>query len=321
MKYDLTSYNGRISYLSSLNNADKYLEIGVWGGDTFFPIKIPIKVAVDPCFVFNPEERKKNGTYFFQIESDEFFKKLDSGKLNLQNDGLNEKIKFDVIFIDGYHTFEQSYRDFKNSLKYSHERTLWLIDDTVPPDIYSSLPNPIISRYKRKLAGLEGGDWMGDVYKTIFAIHDTFPEISYCTLMGGNPQTVLWKTPSNKRKPYFASQSVIENLTYYDMIQHAKILMPIDEEHMVKYVYKIVNPELEAAIDSWKKVITKPHFRNISPNVSLVDLFIIFLQESLFFRAYIKFRDEGFEGGMHSVKRKLRGKNVFKRLFIQRNGS
>jgi hypothetical protein len=312
MLKDLKSYVGRISYLSSLNNANNYLEIGVWGGDTFFPVKIPIKVAVDPSFVFNPEEYKKSGTYFFQIESDEFFKKLDCGEINLKAYGSHEKIKFDIIFIDGYHTFEQSFKDFKNSLQYSHEKTLWLIDDTVPPDIYSSLPNPIISRYKRKLAGLAGGDWMGDVYKTIFAIHDNFPEISYCTLMGGNPQTVLWKTPFNKRKPYFKKQSEIDTLTYYDMIQHAKILMPVSDEQLEKLVFKIVNPEIVAASDSWKKVITKPHFRNITPNVSLVDLMIIYVQESLFYRAYIKFRDEGFEVCLHSIKRKLSQLTIFR---------
>lgn len=37
MHNDFTSYNGRISYLSGLNNADKYLEIGVWGGEYLFP--------------------------------------------------------------------------------------------------------------------------------------------------------------------------------------------------------------------------------------------------------------------------------------------
>jgi hypothetical protein len=282
-------------------------------GTHSFPLRFPLRLQWILAFYLTLKSRKKKGTYFFQIKSDEFFKKLDCGEINLQADGANEKIKFDIIFIDGYHTFEQSYRDFKNSLKYSHERTLWLIDDTVPPDIYSSLPNPVISRYKRKLAGLVGGDWMGDVYKTIYAIHDNFPEISYCTLTGGNPQTVLWKTPSNKRRPYFASQSEINNLTYYDMIQHAKILMPVNEDQLANLVYQAVNPEIEAAIDSWKKVITKPHFRNTSPNVSLVDLFIIFLQESLFYRAYLKFRDEGFAGGLISVKRKFREKSIFKR--------
>lgn len=312
MQNDFTSYIGRIKYLSVLNDAKTYLEIGVWGGSTFFPVQIPIKVAVDPCFEFNANENKKEGTYFFEITSDKFFEKMDTCDLTFVENSSNEKIKFDVIFIDGYHTFEQSYNDFKNSLKYSHERTLWLIDDTVPPDIYSSIPNPVISRYKRKLAGLDGGDWMGDVYKTIFAIHDNFPEISYCTLIGGNPQTVLWKTSTNKRKPYFSSQSEINKLTYYDMIKHAKILMPIEDDQLPNFVYKAINPELEAAIDSWKKVITKPHFRNTSPNVSLVDLLIIFFQESIFIRAYKKFRDEGFDGGLVSIKRKLREINIFK---------
>jgi len=56
MKTDLTSYNGRISFLSGLNNAAKYLEIGVSSGSTFFSVDIPFKVGVDPGFLFEPSD-------------------------------------------------------------------------------------------------------------------------------------------------------------------------------------------------------------------------------------------------------------------------
>jgi hypothetical protein len=88
--------------------------------------------------------------------------------------------------------------------------------------------------------------------------------------------------------------------------------MPVKNNAMPDLITQIYPWKIQT-IDSWKKVITKPHFRNTSPNVSLVDLFIIFLQESLFYRAYLKFRDEGFAGGLISVKRKFREKSIFKR--------
>ena len=305
MQIDLTSYNGRISFLGSLTNAQNYLEIGVWSGSTFFPVQIPIKVAVDPCFVFNPEEHKKDGSYFFQITSDEFFKKLDSGELSLPADGINEKIKFDVIFIDGYHTFEQSFKDFENSLRYSHDKTLWLIDDTVPSDAYSALPDPAISRYKRKLAGLERGDWHGDVFKTVFAIHDRYPEISYCTLMGANPQTVLWRAPKSGRDPVFSSLSEIKKMTYYDMIRHGRLMMPVPDESLPDQLFRTIDPRNDAAIDSWRRVITQPNFRNLSPVITLADRIIVSCRESVAARAYKKLTSEGLSAVLRAIRNRL----------------
>lgn len=306
MLHDFTSYNGRISYLSSLNHAQRYLEIGVWNGSTFFPVQIPIKVAVDPCFVFNPVEHKKDGSYFLQITSDEFFEKLDRGELSLGADYATEEVKFDVIFIDGYHTFEQSFKDFENSLRYSHERTLWLIDDTIPSDAYSALPDPAVSRYKRKLAGLERGDWHGDVFKTVFAIHDRHPEISYCTLMGANPQTVLWRAPKSGRTPVFSSLSEIKNTNYYDMIRHGKLMMPVSDEALPDQLFRSFDPVNDAAAESWKLVITQPNFRDLSPGVTLADRFIVSCKESVLARAYRKLATDGLGSVLTAIRNRLR---------------
>jgi hypothetical protein len=302
---DLLSYNGRIAYLSSLNSAKKYLEIGVWGGSTFFSVEIPFKVAVDPCFVFDPNDYTKEGSHFYQVTSDKFFRELDQGRLLVDAEAPREAIKFDIIFIDGHHTFEQSFKDFENSLRYAHQRTLWLIDDTVPSDAYSAIPSPAMSRYKRRLAGLERGDWHGDVFKTIFAIHDLHPEISYCTLMGSNPQTVLWMAPRSNRSPYFSSVSEIIKSTYYDMIRHGKLLMPICGEDIPQYIFKTIDPIKDAHNDSWKQVITQPNFRNLSPEVSLADQFIVYCQESVASRAYRRLIKDGPGGLASAINRKI----------------
>jgi len=306
MRNDFTSYNGRISYLSGLNEAKTYLEIGVWGGSTFFPVKIPIKIAVDPCFVFDAAEHKKAGTYFLEITSDDFFKRLDRGDLSFVEDQSTEKVKFDIIFIDGYHTFEQSLRDFENSLRFSHEKTLWLIDDTVPSDAYSALPNPEVSRYKRRLAGLERGDWHGDVFKTVFAIHDNHPEVSYCTLMGGNPQTVLWRAPKSRRTPVFSSISEINKTSFYDMIQHGKLMMPVSDESLSNYIFRSIDPTKDASEDSWKQVITAPNFRKLSREVTMADRLVVSCQESVPARACRKLITEGLGAVLRAIKSKLR---------------
>ncbi|HET7247078.1 MAG TPA: class I SAM-dependent methyltransferase [Streptosporangiaceae bacterium] len=48
-------------------------------------------------------------TIFAEMTSDEFFAGLPTGKT------------YDLIFIDGLHTFEQAYRDLCNAIVHSHD--------------------------------------------------------------------------------------------------------------------------------------------------------------------------------------------------------
>ena len=83
------NFYNRISFIQkAISNFDqkfcKYLEIGTYQNETFNTIPLPIKnkFGVDPISGGN-----------IKLSSDAFFKK--------------NKIKFDVIFIDGLHTYEQ----------------------------------------------------------------------------------------------------------------------------------------------------------------------------------------------------------------------
>ena len=38
----------------------------------------------------------------------------------------------DLVYLDGLHTFEQTYRDLCNTLMHAHPATVILVDDTVP---------------------------------------------------------------------------------------------------------------------------------------------------------------------------------------------
>ena len=67
-------------------------------------------------------------TVFHEVASDAYFAPAARG--------------FDIVFLDGLHVFAQTFRDFCNTLLVTHERSLILIDDTVPDDIYSSWPHP-----------------------------------------------------------------------------------------------------------------------------------------------------------------------------------
>lgn len=247
MNFDLSASVGRIRYLASLRHARKYLEIGVRDGATFFAVPLPLKVGVDPAFTFDPTEQEVSGTRFFPLPSSLFFHKLKKRQVEVwgpekEGETMEDRPRFDIIFIDGLHTFEQSYKDFTDSLEFAHENTLWLFDDTVTCDKYSAIPNEEESLRLRKEAGCPGSPWHGDVYKTVMAIHDFHQEYSYCTLMGGNPQTVVWKAERSARNPLFGSLQTIARMRYCDLLTYHVVLMPVEDDQLPRLVGKCLSP-------------------------------------------------------------------------------
>jgi hypothetical protein len=97
--------------------AKYYLEIGVFDGRCFMEIRAPYKVAVDPAmkitFRYKLHAIRKRienirNRYYHQT-SDAFFQDLAK---------LNSPKKFDVIFIDGLHTYHQTFTDIINALQF-----------------------------------------------------------------------------------------------------------------------------------------------------------------------------------------------------------
>lgn len=221
----------RINSLARAANAKSYLEIGVSRGATFFAVEIPRRVGVDPAFRFDARAKATGDTRLFEMTSDDWFVAHSRGET------------FDVIFLDGLHTFEQTFRDFCNSLAVAHDRTVWVIDDTVPSDIYSAWPDQKEAATVRResfarlsdnvtINGKLKGGWHGDVFKVVFAIHDFFPTLSYCTIMtGGNPQTLVWRTPRTAFAPLFNSLEAISRLTFFDFRRRFdEAMQAVDEE-------------------------------------------------------------------------------------------
>jgi hypothetical protein len=202
----------RIRRIAKLIDATSYLEIGVNRGATFNALQFERKVAVDPNFLFEVSEFRKEGVEFHAMESDRYF--TDHGASR----------KFDIIFIDGLHTFQQTFRDFCNSLCCSHDRTVWLIDDVFPSDVYSAWQNQREAIEFRRRAGGGGIKWHGDVFKVLFVIHDYFPLLSYITLREGNAQSIVWKSPRDGFSRAFAGLEAIERLGYFDLLRKTELL-------------------------------------------------------------------------------------------------
>ena len=94
-----------------------YLEIGCFDNKTFdsVPLSLKKKIGVDPL---------RGGTH--RMTSDNFF--------------LNNKEKFDVIFIDGLHSYEQCSKDCINSMKFLDKNGIIILHDMLPRSKTEELP-------------------------------------------------------------------------------------------------------------------------------------------------------------------------------------
>lgn len=122
-----------LNYISNEFSYSKYLEIGVCKREhNINHITCPNKIGVDP---------DGNSGADFVITSDEFFK--------------GNKEKFDLIFIDGLHEWEQVLRDVKNSLDALNENGTIVLHDCNP----TSQQMQLVPRVQ--------SEWTGDVWRAI----------------------------------------------------------------------------------------------------------------------------------------------------------
>ena len=158
----------------------EYLEIGIFEGLTFANVKIRHRVGVDPRPLFDLRYPPRGGDVEV-LTSDAYFASLAAN------------VRFDVAFIDGLHTAEQTYRDIINTFAHVPSGPV-LIDDTVPLDEISAIPDQQESYRARAAAGLEGRQWHGDVWRTIVLLERHHPELDWRTTDDrGNPQTLVWR--------------------------------------------------------------------------------------------------------------------------------
>jgi hypothetical protein len=170
-----------------LYEAPSYLEIGVQTGFTFHPLKAARKVAVDIEYAFDLDAARAavagQDVHFHTCPSDDYFHRIAGDD------------QFDVIFIDGLHSFEQTLRDLLNAIGHLRDGGTIVIDDVIPHTYAASLPTQAQSNAFRAARGIQKIDWMGDVYRLVFFLRDYLPGFSFATLVENHGQTVLWRQP------------------------------------------------------------------------------------------------------------------------------
>jgi hypothetical protein len=117
-----------------------YLEIGCASDALFNSVSARQKVGVDPSSGGNVRQT-----------SDDFFK--------------TNKTRFDVVFIDGLHTYEQVRRDLVNSINSLNEGG-WIA-------LHDMLPRNWIEHHVPYIPIEPQGAWTGDVWKVAFELTQT----------------------------------------------------------------------------------------------------------------------------------------------------
>ena len=173
-----------IQPILDLYDGPRYLEIGVCEGNTFRALKAARKVAVDPAFCFDAcaAAASDPSAEFHAATSDGYFAGL-----------APEALPFDVVFIDGLHTLEQSLRDLMNALTHVHRRSVIVVDDVMPLNHAASLREHGDWVRLRELQPDLPDAWMGDVYRLVYFISAFLPDWSYATVAENHGQLVMWR--------------------------------------------------------------------------------------------------------------------------------
>lgn len=185
------------------NNYKTYLEIGVntpaQPGYNFENVEIALKHGVDPAV---------NTT--FKITSDEFFEK-------------HINVKYDLVFIDGLHIFEQAYKDIVNSLKWLNKGGTIVVHDCNP--------TKEITQRRERASDI----WHGDVWKAILKLRMEDPNIEIYTVDTDEGCAVIKKG----HQKLFMAEKKIEDIYRYNFFNaHRKdILNLISVDEFKKRFY------------------------------------------------------------------------------------
>ncbi len=169
-----------LDYIESISNAQgtrRYLEIGTCEGASLERIDCT-SIAIDPNFRINrPVVGKKPQCHLYQIPSDSFFAEHDARAI------IGGSI--DLAFLDGMHHYEFLLRDFINTERLCHSRSLILLHDCLPPNFEMTNRDGSEGRLNRKYRHY----WAGDVWKVVSILRKQRPDLTMTLL--DCPPTVL----------------------------------------------------------------------------------------------------------------------------------
>lgn len=142
-----------INLLIEHHQYERYLEIGVEGGDAQRSVRCALKHGVDPA--------SEHAT--FRVPSDEFFA------------SLRPDAQYDCIFVDGMHEEEQVLRDVDNALRHLSPGGTIVVHDCNPPSAWHQRDYE-----EAKLNGCR--QWNGTVWRAWVRLRATRPDLKMLTV-------------------------------------------------------------------------------------------------------------------------------------------
>ena len=161
------------------------MEVGLRKGKTFERVRARNKMGIEPNPEFNLDWLPK-GVRVYKGTSDEFFS------------DHRADASFDLIFIDGLHTFNQVARDILNCLEWVTQKGLMVIDDCWPRNAAGADPRGKLN----VLPSTEGRNtdpgWWGDVWKAMPWLTSEWRNGAF-HLVGerGSALFILWGIPES----------------------------------------------------------------------------------------------------------------------------
>lgn len=227
-----------INQCVSMFNNCMYLEIGVASGGNFKQITAPRKVGVDPkpaapdvAAIISSGE----GVQYYPVTSDLFFSSL---KDYILPNG--QKVIFDVIFIDGLHTYEQVYRDINNSLPLLNDDGVILVHGCKPSNAYCAIGDFKQFQEARKNDPTISRAWTGDVYKAIVRLRSTRKDVHVFVLDCDYGVGII--TKCNAQSNISISEVAVESLTYEELASNFEMYLNLKpSSYFNEYFYKRLN--------------------------------------------------------------------------------
>ena len=209
LEFDWTTHNfNRTALLNFIiaNHPKKvectYLEIGCASDINFDSICLDNKVGVDPDI---------GGTH--RLTSDDYFEKYPNNT-------------FDVIFLDGLHTYKQTKKDLLNALNVLNDGGVILMDDFIPRD------------WKEHFTPRVQTQWNGDVWKISFELLNA-KGIKFKILTIDRGQCLIFKKQKETFIPDFYDK--FKDLPFQYLYENFNSLPIIDFEEGLKLIKSELN--------------------------------------------------------------------------------
>ena len=200
LNFNWSQYPNRLEIIQNIITSrkyKKYLEIGCDKDQIFSNIAIDFKIGVDPVQGGNV---RKTSDDFFKSNSD----------------------KFDIIFIDGLHEYDQVNKDIKNSLKALNDGGVILLHDCLPKSYFhQALPRSRMS-------------WNGDVWKNIVESR-TNSEIDTYTCFADQGIAIIFNRPN--RNKLIISINNFKKLKFRDFYYNYKEYLNIINSEEINKIF------------------------------------------------------------------------------------